>query len=384
MIPRTIFAAFGLATFLLVPAIAANGSASPPRPRTPIMGWSSWNHFHININEALIRGQADAMVVSGMKQAGYRYINIDDGYFGGRDKDGKLYCNPDKFPNGMKALADYIHSKGLKPGIYSEAGTDTCGSQWDKDTHGFGVGLYQHEEQDLTLMLKEWGYDFIKVDWCGGLRQRLSEQKQYTLIGGIVRRLRPDVVYNVCRWQYPGDWVINTADSWRISGDIAATFESVMHIVDQCEPLWAHCGPGHFNDMDMLQVGRGMTEDEDRAHFTMWCMMNSPLLAGNDLRKMNPATIAILTQPEIIALNQDPLCYQAHRLRKEGSSELWAKPLGKSDGGEVAVTLLNRSKLEVNMSFDLAEVGIDATREYSLRDLWQGKTLATVATGYQL
>ena len=177
------------------------------------------------------------MITSGMKNAGYRYINIDDGYFGGRDKNGKLFCNKDKFPSGMKALADYIHAKGLKPGIYGEAGTDTCGSQWDKDTHGFGVGLYKHEEQDLKLMLKEWGYDFIKVDWCGGLRQKLSEQKQYTLIGGIVRRLRPDVVYNVCRWQYPGDWVVGTADSWRISGDITATFDSVMHIVDQCEPL---------------------------------------------------------------------------------------------------------------------------------------------------
>ena len=359
---------------------AANGAEVSPRPQTPIMGWSSWNHFHININEAIIRGQADSMVASGMVKVGYRYINIDDGYFGGRDTNGNLYCNLEKFPSGMKALAHYIHAKGLKPGIYSDAGTDTCGSEWDKDSHGFGVGLYQHEEQDLTLMLKDWGYDFIKVDWCGGLRQKLSEEKQYTLIGGIVRKLRADVVYNVCRWQYPGDWVKTTADSWRISGDISATFESVMHIVDQCEPLWPHCTPGHFNDMDMLQVGRGMTEDEDKSHFTMWCMMTSPLLAGNDLREMKPATIAILTQPEIIALNQDPLGHQARRLRDDGDSELWAKPLGTIEGGEVAVTLLNRAKKEVNISFNLSEFGIDAAKGYALRDLWQGKTLATTAT----
>jgi hypothetical protein len=367
-------------TVILTSMLLGSAAHAAPRPLTPIMGWSSWNHFQIDINEVVIRGQADAMVASGMHKAGYNYVNIDDGYFGGRDKDGKLFCNADKFPNGMKALADYIRAKGLKPGIYSEAGTDTCGSEWSKDPLGFGVGLYQHEQQDLTLMLKDWGYDFIKVDWCGGLRQKLSVEKQYTLISGIIRQLRPDVVFNVCRWEYPGDWVITTADSWRVSGDITATFDSVMHIVDQCEPLWKHCGPGHFNDMDMLQVGRGMTGDEDKAHFTMWCMMDSPLLAGNDLRDMTPATIEILTQPEIIALNQDPLCYQARRLRDDGDSELWAKPLGKTDSGEIAVTLLNRSKQPATITFNLAEIGLDPAKGYALRDVWQGKTLAATDT----
>ena len=227
-----------------------------PRPKRPIMGWSSWNHFRIHIDEALIREQADAMVASGMTQAGYRFVNIDDGFFGGRDGNGKLISHEMKFPSGMKSLADYIHSKGLKPGI---------------------------------------------------------------------------------------------------SADIEPTFESVMKIVDLSEPLWIHSGPGHFNDMDMLQVGRGMSQDEDRTHFTMWCMMNSPLLAGNDLRKMTPETIAILTHPEIIALNQDPLAYQARRLRDDGDSELWAKPLGKSDSGDVAVTLLNRSKEPASISFAQAD-----------------------------
>jgi hypothetical protein len=344
------------------------------------MGWSSWNHFRIHIDEVLIRQQADAMVSSGMKDAGYRFINIDDGFFGGRDAKGNLFSYDLKFPTGMKSLADYIRAKGLKPGIYSEAGANTCGSIYDNDPRGVGVGLFGHEEQDLRLMLVDWGYDFIKVDWCGGLRQKLSEQDQYTKISGIIRRLKPDAVFNVCRWEYPGDWVKDIADSWRISGDIEPTFESVMHIVDLCEPLWKHSGPGGFNDMDMLQVGRGMSEEEDRTHFTMWCMMNSPLLAGNDLRSMTPAALKILTQPELIALNQDPLAYQARRLRDDGDAELWAKPLGSENGGDVAVALLNRGKQTATLSFKLSEVGIEAQAGYAIRDVWKRETLASDIT----
>lgn len=350
-------------------------AGTAPRPHVPIMGWSSWNHFRIHIDEVMIREQADAMARSGMKEAGYRFINIDDGFFGGRDENGNLFSYDLRFPSGMKSLADYIRAKGLKPGIYAEAGSNTCGSIYDKDPRGVGVGLYGHEERDLKLMLVDWGYDFIKVDWCGGLRENLAEQEQYTKIGEIVRRLKPGAVYNVCRWEYPGDWVKRVADSWRVSGDIEPTFESVMHIVDLCEPLWKHSGPGGFNDMDMLQVGRGMTETEDRTHFTMWCMMNSPLLAGNDLRSMTPATLAILTQPELISLNQDPLAYQARRLRDDGDTELWAKPLGKTDSGDVAVTLLNRGKESATISFDLTEVGVDASGSYAIRDLWQRRNL---------
>lgn len=368
--------------FLLLPLLCLSLSvqaAPEPNPKLPIMGWSSWNHFRIHIDEALIREQADAMVASGMTKAGYRFVNIDDGFFGGRDSDGKLISHEMKFPSGMKALADYIHGKGLKPGIYSEGGKNTCGSVYDNDAHGIGVGLFGHEEQDLQQMLVEWGYDFIKVDWCGGLREKLSDQEQYTKISQIIRRLKPSATFNVCRWQYPGDWVKDIADSWRISGDIEPTFESVMHIVDLCEPLWKHSGPGGFNDMDMLQVGRGMTETEDRTHFTMWCMMNSPLLAGNDLRAMTPETIAILTHPELIALNQDPLAYQARRLRDDGNAELWAKPLGTIDGGNIAVTLLNRDSQETSISFNLAEIGIVAAEGYSVRDLWQRQDIDTAS-----
>ena len=369
---------FSTATFFALLSLAtANAS---PRPRIPIMGWSSWNHFRVNINEVLIREQADAMVASGMKDAGYRFINIDDGYFGGRDEEGNLYGHDVKFVSGMKSLADYIHGKGLKAGIYSDVGINTCGSQYDNDTHGIGVGLYGHEEADLKLMLRDWGYDFIKVDWCGGLALGVSAKDQYTKVGSLIRRIRPDAIYNVCRWQYPGDWVQYTSDSWRISGDITASFDSVMNIVDLCEPHWIHCSPGHFNDMDMLQVGRGMTLNEDKTHFTMWCMMNSPLLAGNDLRGMTQATISILTNPEIIALNQDLLCYQARRLRDDGNSELWAKPMVKIAGGDVAVTLLNRGSSAATISFNLSEVGIDSAAGYSVRDLWQHTDLSAATT----
>lgn len=354
-----------------------------PRPLTPIMGWSSWNHFRIDIDEGMIRGQADAMVSSGMKDAGYSYINIDDGYFGGRDKSGKLLCDPDTFPSGMKALADYIHSKELKAGIYSDAGKDTCATKWDNDKRGFGCGLYQHEQDDLNLMLKEWGYDFIKVDWCGGEWLKMDEQKRYTELGQLIRKTRPDVVYNICRWKFPGDWVAEVSDSWRISGDIAPNFKSICHIIDLNADLGIHAGPGHVNDMDMLQVGRGMTYEEDKAHFSMWCMMASPLLAGNDLRSMSKETIEILTNKELIDINQDPKVYQARRLRDEGGLELWARllavPHHKKHFG-VAVALLNRSDKEKEFSFKLSEISMDAGMGYVLRDCWEHKTIGTKLT----
>ena len=350
-----------------------NPNSKPLRPQTPIMGWSSWNHFHVNIDENIIKAQADFMVSTGMKEAGYTYINIDDGFFGGRDESGNLIAHPKRFPNGMKAVSDHIHSKGLKAGIYSDAGINTCASYWDKDTIGAGMGLHGHEAGDLRLMLKDWNYDFIKVDWCGGEWLGLDEQTQYTKIGNLIRSIRPDVVYNVCRWQFPGKWVVPLADSWRISGDIANTFESVMHILDLNAGLWKYASPGHVNDMDMLQVGRGMSYEEDKTHFSMWCMLSSPLLAGNDLRQMSPQTISILTNKELIAINQDKLVYQARRLLDIGDLEVWAKPLGSTISGQVAVALLNRSNKEATISFAPDSLGLQAGKGYTIRNLWTKK-----------
>jgi hypothetical protein len=338
------------------------------------MGWSSWNNYHVNISEEIIQSQADAMAASGMKEAGYSYINIDDGFFGGRNENGGLLAHKKRFPSGMKALADYIHKKGLKAGIYSDAGINTCASYWDQDTIGSGMGLYGHEWSDLNLMLKEWGYDFIKIDWCGGQWLDLDEETRYTLLGKMIRSIRPDVVYNICRWEFPGKWALTTADSWRISGDITNTFESVMHIVDRNADLWKYSGPGHVNDMDMLQVGRGMSYEEDKTHFSMWCMLNSPLLAGNDLTKMSDETLEILTNKELISINQDPLVYQARKLEDHGDLELWTRPLGSTMSGRVAVALLNRSDKNQTMTLELEKVAIIPGEGYVVKDCWEHTT----------
>lgn len=344
--------------------------------KTPIMGWSSWNNFRVNINEQLIREQADAMVSSGMVKAGYRYVNIDDGYFGGRDAQGYLFADGIKFPSGMKVLADYIHRKGLKAGIYTDAGSNTCGSIWDNDKNGIGVGLYGHIKQDCNQFFNQWGYDFLKVDWCGGEQQKLEEKTEYLRIIKEVRSIRKDIVFNLCRWQFPGEWAITEADSWRISGDITATWGSICHIIDLNTDLAKYASPGHYNDMDMLQVGRGMTYDEDKSHFSMWCMMLSPLLAGNDLRTMSKETIEIFTNREMIAIHQDEACIQAERKLKEGSVEVWVKPLGKAAKKEFAVAVLNRGDNPAAYTLSFANLGINGVPK--ARDVWQHKNVSVI------
>lgn len=340
----------------------------------PIMGWASWNNYRVNINEDIIKSQADAMVASGLREVGYAYINIDDGFFGGRDENGKILTHPQRFPNGMKKLAAYIHSKGLKAGIYSDAGSNTCASYWDADTIGTGMGLYGHDEQDLNLFLNEWEYDFIKVDWCGGEALGLDEELRYTAIGKIIRSINPDAKYNVCRWKFPGKWVTQVADSWRISGDIDNTFWSILAIIDLNADLWMYASKGHYNDMDMLQVGRGMSYEEDKTHFTMWCMMHSPLLLGNDLTTLSDETLEIITNKDIIALNQSPFVYQARRVIDYGELEVWAKPLVSTMSGEVAVALLNRSENARTILFDLESIGLNPLEEISVKDLWTKET----------
>lgn len=339
--------------------------------KPPIMGWSSWNNFHVNISENLIREQADAVVSSGMYDAGYRYVNIDDGYFGGRDTLGKVFVNKKKFPSGMKRLVDYIHGKKLKAGIYTDAGLNTCGSIYDKDQNGVGVGIYGNIEGDCDLFFKEWQFDFLKVDWCGGEKMKLNEENEYLKIIKAVKAIDSNLVFNVCRWQFPGVWATKIADSWRISGDIRSTFSSILKIIDLNADLYPYASAGHYNDMDMLQVGRGMTYDEDKTHFSMWCMLNSPLLAGNDLRHMSKQTIDILTNRELIALNQDAGFVQAKRILKENDIEIWMKPLG--NGQEKAIAVVNRGMEERTFTFFAKQLAIN--KNGKLRDLWQHKDL---------
>ena len=342
-------------------------SVALPAQNAPIMGWSSWNHFHINIDEKMIREQADAMISSGMYKAGYRFINIDDGYFGGRNSDGNLLTDTKKFPSGMRALTDYIHARKLKAGIYSDAGKNTCGSKYDNDPNGIGVGMYGHVERDCNLFFNDWKFDFLKVDWCGGDWMGLDEETEYTKIIHAVKSINPEIVFNICRWQFPGEWAIKLADSWRISGDIRENFSSILRIIDLNADLHQYSSPGHYNDMDMLQVGRGMTYDEDKTHFSMWCMMNSPLLAGNDLRNMTRETIEILTNKEIIALNQDKGFRQATRLLREGDIEIWVKPLGKT-GKQKAIAIMNRGEKTGQTALTPEKIGVSSTSK--LRDLW--------------
>lgn len=335
----------------------------------PIMGWSSWNTYRVNINEGLIKRQADAMVNQGLKDVGYTYVNVDDGFFGYRDEQGNLCAHPQRFPNGMKVVADYIHLKGLKAGIYSDAGGNTCGSIWDKDMNGVGVGLYGHERQDADLYFNQWGFDFIKIDYCGaGQQLDLDEEKRYTEIVKAIRETaRKEISVNICRWAFPGTWAKKLARSWRISSDIGPEWGSVKAIINKNLYLSAYAGEGHFNDMDMLEIGRGLSQEEEEVHFGMWCIMSSPLLIGCDLTTIPEASLKLLKNKELIALNQDPLGLQAYVVQHEGASYVLVKDIEKKRGKIRAVALYNPSDEVCTFSVPLSVLELGG--EVAVRDL---------------
>lgn len=346
----------GIFTAMACWAMAVTAQAQVNYVEPPIMGWSSWNTYRVNISEQLIRKQADAMVEQGLKDAGYTYVNIDDGFFGYRDKDHLLHTHPKRFPNGMKVVADYIHSRGLKAGIYSEAGANTCGSIWDADKNGIGVGLYGYERQDADLFFNKWGFDFIKIDYCGaGQQLELDEQERYTTIVNAIREVCPrNISLNICRWAYPGTWVKNLARSWRISSDITPDWGSVKHIIYKNLYLSAFAGGGHYNDMDMLEVGRGMKPEEDETHFAMWCIMSSPLMIGCDLTSIAEPTLKLLKNPELIALNQDPLGLQAYVVQHHDGGYVLVKDILQKRGKVRAVALYNPTDKTCSFSVPLA------------------------------
>lgn len=311
----------------------------------PTMGWSSWNTYRVNISDKLIMKQADAMSRNGLKEVGYKYINIDDGYFGGRDASGELITHPVRFPNGLKQTVDHIHALGFKAGIYSDAGRNTCGSFWDKDSLGINVGFYGHDRQDADYFFKEIGFDFIKIDFCGGDAKQnfdqlgLDEQERFTAIhNAILATSRKDVRMNVCRWDFPGTWVHDVAFSWRISQDINPSWESVKNIIRQNLYLSAYASEGKYNDMDMLEIGRGMSEEEDKTHFGMWCIMSSPLLIGCDLTTISEKSLRLLKNEELIALNQD---YQEIKNHKAFGTAIYEDD-GNCSGGAKVTGLGNR------------------------------------------
>jgi alpha-galactosidase len=348
---------------------------------TPQMGWNSWNKFACNIDEKLIRETADAMVRLGLKDAGYEYINIDDCWHGKRDAAGNIHPDPERFPSGMKALSDYLHGKGLKLGIYSDAGATTCGGR---------PGSRGHEYQD-AITYAAWGIDYVKYDWCD--TKGLNAAAAYTTMRDAIRSAGRPMLLSICEWgdNKPWEWGADIGHSWRTTGDISPCWDceinhgswsslGVMRILDKQTGLRKHAGPGHWNDMDMMEVGMGMTENEDRAHFSIWSMLASPLIMGNDLRSMPESTRKILSNKEVIAINQDKLGVQAWKAMSEGPLELWAKPLANN---EWALMVLNRAATSMpykidwkrqKISDDLSKRDLDVSKtSYRWTDAWTGK-----------
>ena len=341
----------------------------------PTMGWSSWNTFALNISDKIIEGQADAMVSQGLKEAGYQYINIDDGFWDGRAKDGQLIINRKRFPNGMRAVADYIHKLGLKAGIYSDAGDNACGSNAGTQAYGLGIGLAGYEEQDIKTYLQDWDYDFIKVDYCGGMHMGLDEREQYTKISNAIRKTEQQtgkrLVFNICRWAYPGTWVSDIADSWRTTGDIWDGWPSVRDIVKENLYLQAYTGGGHYNDMDMLEIGRSMNENEERTHMAYWCIASSPLLIGCDMSKLRPSSLALLKNKDLIAMNQDALGIGAPVVQREGDVYVVAKDMEQLHGSKRAVVVMNLTDSEQKISVDLAK--LELSDKILVHDCFTGK-----------
>ena len=339
--------------------------------RTPPMGWNSWNKFHCDVSEKLIKEMADAMVSTGMRDAGYVYLVIDDCWQVSRDEEGNIIPDPERFPSGMKALADYVHSKGLKFGIYSDAGTATCQGR---------PGSRGYEFQDAR-QYAEWGVDYLKYDWCHHGKQ--NSEASYALMRDALKKAGRPIVFSICEWgsTKPWLWAKDVGHLWRATADIQNCWNCKRKwggkgwtlILDEMAPLYSYHGPGHWNDPDMLEVGNGgMTDVEDRAHFTMWAILAAPLMAGNDIRNMSEATAETLMNKEVIAIDQDPLGVQGQKVRDDGDLEVWSKPL--ADGSR-AVALLNRSPSSAEITVRWTEIGYPADLPAKLRDLWAHKDL---------
>jgi alpha-galactosidase len=387
IIPRAVIAIL----FVLFASVVLTAQSSPaPSPDaglalTPPMGWNSWNKFACNVSEDLIKGMADTMVTSGMKDAGYQYIVIDDCWQVRRDAAGNIVADPQRFPSGIKALADYIHSKGLKFGIYSDAGSRTCAGR---------PGGLGHEYQD-ALTYASWGVDYLKYDWCNTSTQ--DAKASYANIRAALNATGRPIVLSICEWGKHQPWLWGAevgGNLWRTTDDIndrwsgqkkwpngSCCSNGVMDIIDLQVGLASFAGPGHWNDPDMLEVGNGsMTTTEDRSHFSMWCLLAAPLIAGNDLKNMSQATHDILTNKEVIAVDQDPLGREGRRVWKDGDREVWSRQL--RDGGR-AVVLLNRGPADDQITVRWEQIGYPDHLSAALRDLWAAKNLGQFAGSFQ-
>ncbi len=389
---KFVWAALALLCVVFLMPSPTNAQAKEPAPLppnglalTPPMGWNSWNKFACNVSEDLIKSMADAMVSSGMKAAGYQYIIIDDCWQVSRDKDGNIVADPQRFPNGIKAVADYVHSKGLKFGIYSDAGTATCQGR---------PGGRGHEFQDARTYAS-WGVDYLKYDWCNTGTQDAAAS--YKTMAEALRASGRSIVFSICEWGTHKPWLWGAqvgGNLWRTTDDIqdrwsgrkkwpegSCCSNGVMDILDQEAPLYSYAGPGHWNDPDMLEVGNGgMTTTEDRAHFSLWCLLAAPLITGNDLRSMSAETKEILTNREVIAVDQDPLGQQGRRVWRDGGSEVWSREL--ADGSR-AVILLNRGETPTEISVAWRQIGYPDHLSAEVRDLWAHKNLGRFTRSFK-
>ncbi len=343
---------------------------------TPPMGWNSWNVFHENINEKQIQEIADAMVSSGLRDAGYIYLNLDDNWMDTkRDAQGNLQNNPNTFPSGMKAIADYVHAKGLKFGLYGDRGLRTChhyNSKWDSQS-----GSYMHEEQDAKK-LAEWGVDYWKYDNCDPA-QGSNQQEDYTRMSNALRHSGRDIVFSICAWEYK-DWMPAIANLWRTTFDIGpewistSWYRGVYEIIDANDQYWKIAKPGHWNDPDMLEVGnRGLTYEEQKSQMTMWSMMAAPIMISSDVRNMSDETKGLYLNKDMIAINQDSLGVQGHRVSNVDGKQVWTKPL---KNGDMAVALLNNNNSTQTVECNFADIGVEG--EVEVRDAWQKKDLGAL------
>lgn len=339
----------------------------PELAQTPPMGWNSWNHFHLNITDAIIRAQANAMVTSGLKTAGYVYVVIDGGWEGFHDTNGVFHSNPQSFPD-MKALCDYIHALGLKAGIHTSPGPKTCAGH---------EASYGHEEQDARTFA-QWGIDFVKYDWCSGDEVYRPEEMQgaYKKMSECLKATDRPILYSLCQYGIQDVWKWGGAvggQMWRITGDISDNYNSmILHGLAQ-NGLEKYAGPGHWNDPDMLEVGNGkMNSDEYRTQMTLWCISAAPLFAGNDLTAMDGTTLELLTNPEVIAVDQDAAGVQGRCAWQEGPLQIWTKPLA---GAAMAVGLFNLNVHPMSVTVHFQALGMAETVQ--VRDLWQRKSLGT-------
>ena len=362
------------ALFLCSLAASPSKAADNGLAMTPPMGWNSWNKFARNVSEELIKSAADGMISSGMKAAGYEYVVIDDCWQVDRDASGNILADAHKFPSGMKALADYVHSKGLKFGIYSDAGRKTCAGR---------PGSRGHEFQD-ALQYAAWGVDYLKYDWC--YTDTENAQAAYTTMRDALKASGRSIVFSMCEWgtSKPWLWASDVGNLWRTTGDIYDCWDCKkggsmgwLKILDLQDGIETAAGPGHWNDPDMLEVGNGgMTATEYRSHFSFWCLLAAPLIAGNDLKNMPPEIKEILTNKEVIDVDQDPLGMEGRRVRKNGDLEVWAKQM--KDGSR-AVILFNRGAGEAEISVAWEELGYPARLSAAVRDLWEKKDLGKFA-----